>query len=541
MPPDAERTRPRLSDLLILLAAALAVRTVAALLVGYPPYTDPAYYAMIAERLATGHGFSAPVIWSFLEVGGALPADPVLPVPSNGHWMPLTSIVAAGSMLLFGANPAVGQIPMIGLSALLVPFTYLIGVELWNSRSVGLGAAVLALFAGPLFLMYPTVDNFAVFGTAGAAALYAATRAVRSPRPLRWLVVSGAAVGLASLARVDGLLLVVAPVLAAWLTRRNALGRAAAAVATAALVMAPWLIRNLQVFGSALPSAGGHTLWITEYNQQFSISTQPTLQSYLEWGWMNIIGSKLVAWVEISGRTALLMGGIFGLFFVAGLWFNRRRPEIAPFTAYFVVMFVAMGAIFTFHAPKGAFFHSAPAWLPFALPMAVAAVGPSCTAVGRWWRFLARPATHRFVLVVGLVGAIGLSVFSSVSLWRIWDVARQRDVAAGQFFIAGGHTDDVVLYADTPSLWQASANPAVATPYDPYPVIEQVARAYGGRWLVVALRGDATIDPLGLWNGPDAVDGDGNPADWLASEPSFEADGVRIWRILDPAEMAATP
>ena len=79
----------------MLTVAALVARVVAALVIDYAPYTDPAYYAMVAEQLATGHGFSAPVLWSFLEVGGQLPPDPALPVPSNGHWMPLTSIVAA--------------------------------------------------------------------------------------------------------------------------------------------------------------------------------------------------------------------------------------------------------------------------------------------------------------------------------------------------------------------------------------------------------------------------------------------------------------
>lgn len=526
MSSDAGLTRPRLSDLLVLFGLALAVRTVAALLVPDPPYTDPAYYAMVADQLASGHGFSAPVIWSFLEVGGVLPADPTLPVPSNGHWMPLTSIVAAGW----------GQLPMVLLSAALVPFTYLVGVGLWSSRTVGLAAAVLALLAGPLLIMYPTIDNFAVFGAAGAAAIYAAIRAIRANRPLVWLVGSGVAVGLASLARVDGLLLLVAPLTAAWIVGGQRLLGGAASVAAAALVMAPWLARNLAVFGSAFPSAGGHTLWITEYNQQFSISDQPTLASYLDWGLVNIIGSKLVAWVEITGRTAVLLGGIFVVFLVAGLWLNRRRTDLAPFSAYFVVMFVAMGAVFTFHAPKGAFFHSAPAWLPFALPMAVAAVGPTCTAVSRWWRFLGRPATHRFVIVVGLLGAMTLSLIGSVSLWQIWDSARIRVETAGSFFISGGLTDDVVLYADPPSLWQVTGNPGVATPFDPYPVIEEVARAYDARWLVITLRGDDPIDPLGLWNGGAAVDQYGNHADWLASEPSFEADGVRVWEILGPKE-----
>ncbi len=63
-------------DLLVLFGIALLARIAAAWLVDYPPYTDPAYYLMVAQQLADGHGFTAPALWSFLEVGGRLPADP---------------------------------------------------------------------------------------------------------------------------------------------------------------------------------------------------------------------------------------------------------------------------------------------------------------------------------------------------------------------------------------------------------------------------------------------------------------------------------
>jgi biopolymer transport protein ExbB/TolQ len=56
----------------------------------------------------------------------------------------------------------------------------------------------MAIFAGPLLIMYPTIDNFAVFGVAGAAAIWAAMQATRPGRATTWLVVSGAAVGLAT-------------------------------------------------------------------------------------------------------------------------------------------------------------------------------------------------------------------------------------------------------------------------------------------------------------------------------------------------------
>ena len=120
------------------------------------------------------------MIWSFLEVGSRIPPDPLLPVASNGHWMPLTSIVAAAGMALFGPGWRAGQVPMVLLSSALVPFTYLVGWQLWQSRGVALGAATLALFSGPLLIAAPLVANYAVFGVTAPARCTPA--AARSPR-----------------------------------------------------------------------------------------------------------------------------------------------------------------------------------------------------------------------------------------------------------------------------------------------------------------------------------------------------------------------
>ena len=549
-PTAFRRWSQTIRDVVLLSLLALAARLIAALLVDYPPYTDPAYYTLVAARLAEGHGFSVPVIWSFLEVGGSIPPDPRLPVPSNGHWMPLTSIVSGGAMWLLGSSWRAGQIPTVALSAALVPMTYLVARHLWPARrDVALAAAVLAVFTGPLLLMYPTIDNFAVFGVAGAGALYASTRAVTARRPGRWLVLAGAAAGLATLARIDGALLMAAPA-TAWLVGRGrwpgigrsdpggeprpdrwSYGAAFGAMASFALVLAPWLARNLAVFGRPLPSAGGHTLWITTYNEQFSIGHEVTPGSYLEWGVANIVGSKLEAWYELLGRTSLLLGGTFLVFFLAGLWIERRRAQLAPFVAYFGVMFVAMGAVFTFHAPKGAFYHSAPAWLPFALPLAVASVGPAASAAGRVWPFLRRPATHRFLVVTGLAGAVALSLVSSAALRGQWERSRERETAVADFFIANGLTGDVVMYSDPASLNLLSGNPGVAAPFDPYPVVERVVRSYDVRWVVVTLGDGATVDPLGLWHGSASRDADGNRATWLASRPAFETGDVRIFQV----------
>jgi hypothetical protein len=528
-------------DLAILFGVALITRFAAALLVDYPPYVDPAYYQLVGEQLAAGHGFSVPVLWSFLDVGGRLPADPILPVPSNGHWMPLTSIVAAGSIAVFGdllGSWRAAQLPMILIGAALVPFTYYVSLDLWGSRFNAWIAALLVLAAGPLLVMAPLVDAFAVFGAAGAAAIWTSMRAVRTPHAGPWLVAAGACVGLATLGRVDGLLLGVAPAVAwavsrGWSSWPARLGWGLASLVAAIVVMTPWLARDLAVFGSPFPSAGGHTLWITSYNQQFSIAEDPSLAQYVAWGAGNIIGSKLAAWGELLGRTAVLLGGIFILPFGYGLWRERGRPELQPFLAYFAVMFVAMGAVFTFHAPKGAFYHSSLAWLPFAATLAAASLAPAAGAAGRAWSFLRRSATQRFLAVAGLAGAFALSLAGSAVLIGQWSDTHARLRQAGDFLVGSGTRSSVVMAYDPAALHALTGNPGVAPPFDLFPVIGEVVRGYDVAWVVVTLAPGETRDPLGLWDGAASTDAAGNHPDFLPDVPSFDAPRVRVYRVVE--------
>ena len=297
-------------------------------------------------------------------------------------------------------------------------------------------------------------------------------------------------------------------------------------------MLAPWFARNLAVFGTILPSAGGHTLWITEYNEQFSIGHEVSLSTYLDWGWVNIIGSKLYSWGELVGRTGLLLGGIFFIFFVAGLWMFRRRVELAPFLVYFVVMFLAMGLLFTFHAPKGAFYHSAPAWLPWAYGIAAAAVGPACTAAGRFWPFLRRPRTHRFVAVAGLAGAIALSVLSSAILFAQWD--RSRDPPR-----AGGGVPSRERGAGRRLHGQRSRQPPAADAISPASPRRSTRSRSSRRWSTPTTcngswscgPGPGETDPLNLWDGSAGVDSQGEHPSFLPAEPAFEGDDVRVFRV----------
>ncbi len=71
---------------LSLFVIALVVRALTASLFPEPAYPDSYYYVNVARELASGGGFQVDFIWNFVEVGGRLPAEGVLPIPSNAHW-----------------------------------------------------------------------------------------------------------------------------------------------------------------------------------------------------------------------------------------------------------------------------------------------------------------------------------------------------------------------------------------------------------------------------------------------------------------------
>ena len=89
---------------LLLYGLALAVRVVLIWHFPDPAYPDSFYYVDVARALPAGQGFNVDFIWIFPEVGGAIPADPVLPIPSNAHWMPLASLVQVPFIALLGAH-----------------------------------------------------------------------------------------------------------------------------------------------------------------------------------------------------------------------------------------------------------------------------------------------------------------------------------------------------------------------------------------------------------------------------------------------------
>jgi 4-amino-4-deoxy-L-arabinose transferase-like glycosyltransferase len=129
----------------------------------------------------------------------------------------------------------------------------LIAAELCGA-AVGLVALGLAAVFLPLILDGTTLISEPLFVALELAAVLAALKHGRSASGLRWAVAGGVLVGLASLTRLNGVVLAL-PLAVAMATRGSGRSlRAAAAFAVAVvLVIAPWTIRNAAVLGAFVP------------------------------------------------------------------------------------------------------------------------------------------------------------------------------------------------------------------------------------------------------------------------------------------------
>lgn len=475
-----------------LFLVALVARGVSAAFFGEPAYPDSFYYVNVAREFAAGNGFSVDYIWNFVDVGGRLPAHPSLPIPSNAHWMPLAVLVQVPFIWLLGPSALASALPFWILGALAAPLCWLIARDAGLGGGAAFGAGLLGAIPGATapFLVQP--DNFALFLPLGALCLFACSRAVRGDR--RWFAVGGAAVGLATLSRNDGVLLAVPFALAfiADLRRRGRAPRIGWRAATAGglaflLVTAPWWIRQLTVFGSLSPSgSSGRILWITDYRELYSIGGEPpSLGTFLAQGPLQLLASRVAG----LASALVIFTSVPLLFFLApftaiGAWLRRTDPIFQPWLAYGLTLFAFSALLFAVHVPHGTFLHSAVALVPHAYVLALVGLAAAVRWIAaRRPRWDAQRATAVFSAAAVAVALGGGIVGSSIVMggWR-----RERDLRDQlSTALAGAPAEDRLMSPDAGAYRYVAARSGIVTPDDPLPVVETAARAYDVRWLVL--------------------------------------------------------
>ncbi|MEJ2759601.1 MAG: hypothetical protein P8046_14065, partial [Anaerolineales bacterium] len=163
-----------------------------------PGYMDAYYYFQGGTRIAAGCGWEEMFIWNYL-------GDPTgLPVPGFTYWMPLTSLVAALGIWLFGGSmPAfeAAQVVFVLLASLVPPLTASLTVTITRRRNAAWLAGFLAGFTGFYLPYQTTTDSFVVYMVLGGLFFLTFLRLKRARGFLMGLLA-----GLMHLARADGLL-----------------------------------------------------------------------------------------------------------------------------------------------------------------------------------------------------------------------------------------------------------------------------------------------------------------------------------------------
>jgi len=224
---------------------------------------DAYYYHRGANLLADGKGFVHPYAY-----------DKGVTIPGADHPPGYLVVLAAASLV--GLDTILAhQIVTCLLGVATVALLGVTGRRIAGDRAgliaAGVGAIYPCIWLNDAALMSETLALLC-----GVVVILTAYRAWDRPSPARFAV-AGAAIGLATLARAEALMLVAllalplalwAPRLAGWRPRLGRLGLAGAATA---LVIAPWVLYNLARFEepATLSTQAGPTLEAANCDQTY--------------------------------------------------------------------------------------------------------------------------------------------------------------------------------------------------------------------------------------------------------------------------------
>ncbi len=452
-----------------------------------PGYMDADYYFATGQELARGHGFIEPFLWNYLD-------DPTgLPHPSHLYWLPLTSLITALPMAFLGQTFRAAQIPFILMSASLPLVTAALALQVHGNRSWAWFSGLLALVPGFYFPYLLTTDVFIVYALIGAGFFYFAGQGLRNGKKSAWLV-SGMMIGLAHLARADGLLFFLPALAAISYSGERKLQRLALVFSGYLAVMAPWFLRNILVVGSLLPATGVKTLWLRSYPELFSYpSSILTLQHFLSQGLYAILQARFAAlWINLQrliGENGLVILGPFMIIGFRELWqaFETRLAAI-----YLVVLFLTMSFVFPFAGSLGGLFHSSAALMPLLWVLVPAGLHRAIqwlSHLRRWDNeaqaqrvFAATVLGMAAMLTVGLYMTKVIGIQTSTLLWM--GPKRTYDAAAATLDNINSDSS-IVAINNPPGFYLSSQRESVVIPNGGEAELHKVVDRFAVEWVVL--------------------------------------------------------
>ena len=453
--------------LLALYAIGLLVYGAAAFRVESPGYMDADYYYATALQLIDGQGLTEPFLWNYLD-------DPAgLPHISHLYWMPLPSMIAAGSMLLGDSTFRFAQLPFVLLAALLPPLSATYSHRLTRDGRLAWMAGLFAAFPGFFLPFLVTIDSFAVFAIVGSVSLWLLGRSVKEPTIARWFI-SGLLIGIGALARAGG---------------------------------------------SFLNPGSQRLLWMLEYDDLFAFpASDLTFARWWEAGLLPAAQARLGA-LSTNVQRLTAEGGLILLvpFMVIGAVRKWRHPFVRLGIVYLGGLFVIMTLIFPFVGPRGALFHSMSAVMPM-----LWAIAPLGIRTGVFWLGARRNWDRRQAWRVFGTSAVVLAVLLTLGLYATrffgegdsWNASAQTYLAVAATIPEGDNS--VVAVNNPPGFFAHSQISAVVIPSGTEQTLKKVVESFNVGWVVLEAN-----HPSGL----DSLYADPGSATWLTLVETVQTPG----------------
>lgn len=499
-PALAVRVTSAVATPVTLYAVAVVVGIWASGFVAFPTNEGSAYYVAVAGNLADGRGLVIDTLWSYST------PPLVLPRPAFELWQPMASFLAALPMALLNGSFGAAQLGGVLLGAAVAPLAWALTRDAGRALAVpaerlemlAVCSGMLAVVAAPFLLAVAVPESTLPFLVFGGLACWLAPRALSGRATAG--VALGVALGLAYLSRHEAVY-IGAVVLAAAVVRGRAwqsMGRKLAAVAVGGImVVGPWLVRNLAVFGTPLPGQALDNAFLTNNEQIFDYATRPSLAAFLDQGAARIVGNVAAAVGHNLVDVIVVMAmpiGLVGL--VAAIFLARRRGVDRPAwrsSGLWLLLvsggltFAVASLVFPVASLWGTFQHASG---PLLLGLTIAAVLGADAVVDSvrrrrgWQRANAWLAPLALVLVAAPLSLLQLALLAGAAQTTATRYDALADVVSAQPEAMDGAT---VIISDHP-IWLSAATglSTLALPAEPTDVVLRLAHDQHASLIVVA-------------------------------------------------------
>ncbi|MBK9604724.1 MAG: glycosyltransferase family 39 protein [Anaerolineales bacterium] len=503
----------------------LAVPVIIAQFQPIPGYLDSDYYYAGGIQLATGKGFTEPYLWNFLD------GTTSLPHPSHSYWMPLASIVSALGMWLTGQTTfASARLFFFLIAAFVPPLTAALAYTFSQKNDIAIASGMLAIFSVYHAPFVGVTDNFSLFMLFGGLYFIIATQLMQDPTRMRNWLLLGVLSGLMALSRSDGLLwLPLTFLFALWRAKKisSFLPHPSPfifALLGFLLIMSPWYIRNLNLYGTPMAPGGSRALWLENYDQTFVYPpTLITKESFLAQGWDKILDDRLWAMnMNLQSGFAAHGGIILFPFIVAGIIYYRKDDRVKLVTIAWLILFFVMTFLFPFAGARGAFFHAGaalqPMWWTLA-PLGLESILVSLRKRG-WGNDQNRVVFRSALVMVAMILTVYVVYLRVFTLG--WGEIDADYKAVDQFLVEHGiEEQDIVMARNAPGYYLNTGRSAISIPYGGETALLQAAQEFEAYYLV--LEPEAVLDPIkDLFQNPDSR----NKFVYLG-----DVDGARIYKL----------